>query len=123
MKLPSISAVMVTCNVQRFLAEAIESILGQTFRDFEFIIVDFGSTDDSRSIISSYAAKDSRIKFHEITRCGLATARTELSLLRKDDILLLWMPMMCLSQIVSPGSSNSWRSTHKSLSWAASRNP
>ena len=75
MKLPSISVVMVTCNVQRFLAEAIESILEQTFRDFEFIIVDFGSTDDSRSIISSYAAKDSRIKFHEITRCGLATAR------------------------------------------------
>ncbi len=66
---------MVTCNVQRFLAEAIESILDQTFRDFEFIIVDFGSTDDSKSIISSYAAKDSRIKFHEIPRCSLATAR------------------------------------------------
>ena len=42
---PRISVVMVTCNVERFLAESIESILGQTFTAFEFIIVDFGSTD------------------------------------------------------------------------------
>lgn len=66
---------MVTCNVDRFLAESIESVLGQTFRDFEFVIVDFGSTDNSKSIISSYAARDSRIKFHEIPSCGLAEAR------------------------------------------------
>lgn len=66
---------MVVCNVERFLAEAIESILGQTFREFEFIIVDFGSTDRSREIISSYAAKDSRIKLHEIPHCGLTEAR------------------------------------------------
>jgi glycosyltransferase involved in cell wall biosynthesis len=72
---PLVSVVMVTCNVDRFLAEAIESILSQTFGDFEFIIVDFGSTDKSKQIISSYAAKDSRIKFHEIPHCGLAEAR------------------------------------------------
>ncbi len=66
---------MVMCNVDRFLAESIESILGQTFRDFEFIIVDFGSTDKSKAIASSYATKDSRIRFHEIPNCGLAEAR------------------------------------------------
>lgn len=70
-----VSVTMVVCNVDRFLAEAIESILGQTFRDFEFIIVDFGSTDNSKSIISTYAAADSRVKFHEIPHCGLADAR------------------------------------------------
>jgi hypothetical protein len=75
MKSPLVSAVMVVCNVERFLAEAIESILGQTFRDFEFVIVDFGSTDKSKEIVSGYAAKDSRIKFHEIPHCGLAEAR------------------------------------------------
>ena len=52
---------MVICNVERFLGQAIESVLHQTFRDFEFIIVDFGSTDRSRDIAAGYAATDSRI--------------------------------------------------------------
>ena len=72
---PLISVVMVTCNVEHFLAEAIESILGQTFREFEFIIVDFGSTDSSKAIAQSYAAKDARVRLHEIPHCGLAAAR------------------------------------------------
>ena len=72
---PAISVVMVVCNVERFLREAIESILGQTFTDFEFVIVDFGSTDNSKAIIKEYAAKDSRVKLHEIPHCGLAEAR------------------------------------------------
>jgi GT2 family glycosyltransferase len=72
---PLVSVVMVVCNVERFLAEAIESILGQTYRDFEFIIVDFGSTDRSKEIVSSYAANDERVRLHEIPHCGLAEAR------------------------------------------------
>ena len=72
---PVVSVVLVVCNVERFLSEAIESILGQTFREFEFIIVDFGSTDKSKEIVSSYAAKDSRVRLHEIPHCGLAEAR------------------------------------------------
>lgn len=75
MNKPVVSVVMVVCNVERFLAEAIESILGQTFSEFEFIIVDFGSTDRSKSIVSSYAGNDHRIKLHEILNCGLAEAR------------------------------------------------
>jgi glycosyltransferase involved in cell wall biosynthesis len=43
---PLISVVVVTCNVELFLAESIESILAQTFRQFEFIVVDFGSTNN-----------------------------------------------------------------------------
>jgi glycosyltransferase involved in cell wall biosynthesis len=70
-----ISVVMVVCNSDRFLADSIESILSQSFRNFEFIIVDFGSTDNSRSIISEYAARDSRVKLHMIPNCGLAEAR------------------------------------------------
>jgi glycosyltransferase involved in cell wall biosynthesis len=72
---PTISVVLVVRNVERFLSESIESILGQTFSDFEFIIVDFGSTDGSKAIASTYAAKDSRIGLHEIPNCGLAEAR------------------------------------------------
>ena len=75
MNTPLVSVVMVTYNVERFLAEAIESILKQTFEDFEFIIVDFGSTDKSKTIASGYAATDSRIRLHEVPICGLAEAR------------------------------------------------
>src|ERR1700751_860640 len=72
---PVVSVVMIVCNYERFLAEAIESILGQTFRDFEFIIVDYGSTDESKSIASTFAAKDSRIQLHEVPHCSLPEAR------------------------------------------------
>jgi hypothetical protein len=75
MNQPLVSVVVVVCNVDRFLTESIESILGQTFREFELIILDFGSTDNSKSIISSYADRDSRVKFHEVPPCGLAEAR------------------------------------------------
>jgi len=75
MNKPLVSVVMVVRNVDRFLSESIESILCQTFSDFEFIIVNFGSTDKSKSIVLSYAARDSRIKFHEIPDCGLPEAR------------------------------------------------
>ena len=70
-----VSVVMVTCNVDRFLSEAIESILDQTLIDFEFIITDYGSTDRSKSIISRYEAKDRRIKSHTVPHCSLADAR------------------------------------------------
>ena len=72
---PLVSVAMVTRNVERFLPEAIESILNQTFTDLEFVIVDFGSTDASKSIISSYQLKDHRIKLHEIPSCTLSEAR------------------------------------------------
>jgi hypothetical protein len=72
---PAVSVAMAVCNVERFLAESIESVLGQTFADFEFLMVDFGSTDKSKTIAASYAAKDSRIKVYEVPNCGLAEAR------------------------------------------------
>lgn len=72
---PLVSVVMAICNVERFLAEAIESVLGQTFRDFEFIILDFGSTDKSKDIASRYAANDRRIEFHTISPCTMTEAR------------------------------------------------
>lgn len=72
---PRISVTMAICNIERFLAEAIESVLVQTFRDFELIIVDFGSTDSSRSIVASYASKDDRIRTIDAADCDLVRAR------------------------------------------------
>lgn len=53
---------MSVYNGERFLADAIESILAQSFADFEFLILDDGSTDSSRAVIERYAAQDSRIR-------------------------------------------------------------
>jgi len=52
---------MPVYNAEAYLREAMESILGQTFRDFEFLIIDDGSTDGSAALIRSYA--DPRIRF------------------------------------------------------------
>lgn len=59
-KMPRISVVMSVYNGEKYLREAIESILRQTFTDFEFIIVNDGSTDSSLEIIQSYP--DERIR-------------------------------------------------------------
>jgi glycosyltransferase involved in cell wall biosynthesis len=72
---PLVSVVMVIRNVERFLAEAVEGVLSQTFRDFEFVIVDFGSTDKSKDIAAGYAAKDSRIRLSEIPLCSYIEAK------------------------------------------------
>ena len=57
-----ISVVMAVYNGQKYVREAIESILNQTFRDFEFIIVDDGSIDTTSEILKEYAREDERIK-------------------------------------------------------------
>ncbi|MBR0239487.1 MAG: glycosyltransferase [Thermoguttaceae bacterium] len=69
-----ISVVMSVYNGERYLALAIESILKQTFNDFEFIIVDDGSTDRSQKIIRKYEKKDSRIRVLVQENQGLAAA-------------------------------------------------
>ena len=59
---PRVSVVMSVYNGKRFLPASIESILGQGFRDFEFLIVDDGSTDGSGNILRQHADRDPRIK-------------------------------------------------------------
>ena len=62
MSSPRLSVLMTTYNGERFLSDAIVSVLEQTFTDFEFILVDDGSNDKSASIIRSFSARDSRIR-------------------------------------------------------------
>jgi len=60
-KNPKVSVLMPVYNGEKYLREAIDSILNQTFTDFEFLIIDDGSTDDSRKIISHYTDKRIRL--------------------------------------------------------------
>ena len=59
--MPRISVILTSYNCAPYLAQAIDSILAQTFADFELLISDDGSTDGSRDLIEDYARRDSRI--------------------------------------------------------------
>ena len=74
--MPTVSVIMSVYNGEAYLAEAIESILGQSFGDFEFLIVDDGSQDASAEISRAYEKRDSRIRFLPLERnLGIAGAR------------------------------------------------
>lgn len=61
--MPKVSILMPVYNTQQYLAEAIDSVIRQTYYDWELIIINDGSTDDSENIILSY--KDCRIKYYK----------------------------------------------------------
>ena len=63
--MPQVSVLMSVYNSADYLSEAIESILSQTFTDFEFLIIDDGSSDESLSILQEYARKDQRVQVIE----------------------------------------------------------
>lgn len=58
---PLVSVIMPAFNVKRYVSDAIESILNQTYKNFEFIIIDDNSTDGTLDIIKDYRKQDSRI--------------------------------------------------------------
>lgn len=71
---PRISVVMPVWNGEQFLRAAIESILTQTFRDFEFLIIDDGSTDETPQILTEYQARDPRIRVIRLEHVGIVKA-------------------------------------------------
>jgi len=70
-----ISVIMLAFNRETLIARAIESILNQTFTNFEYIIVDNGSTDRSGAIAAEYAKKDSRIRVIRRERGNIGSGR------------------------------------------------
>lgn len=74
---PMISVVMSVYNGEKYLTEAIESILNQTYRNFEFIIINDGSTDKSLEIIEKYKKQDKRIVLMSRENRGLVDSLNE----------------------------------------------
>lgn len=70
-----VSVIVPVYNVEQYLKEAIESIIGQTYKDIEIILVDDGSTDKSGIICDEYKEKDDRIKVIHQENKGLSGAR------------------------------------------------
>jgi len=69
---PAVSVLMPVYDAAPYLARAVESILGQTLRDFEFLIYDDGSTDGSIQIVEGYARRDPRIRLFRKPHAGYA---------------------------------------------------
>jgi len=95
---PMVSVITPVYNREKFIGQAIESVIGGEFRDFEYIIIDNGSTDNTIEIVEKYAAKDPRIKLirNNINRIakslnlGLQKARGKyISQLDSDDLYTL----------------------------------
>jgi glycosyltransferase involved in cell wall biosynthesis len=71
---PDISIVMPVWNGEAYLEEAVKSVLAQTFRDFEFLIIDDGSTDRTPEILAKYQSNDSRIRVLRLEHSGIVSA-------------------------------------------------
>ena len=72
---PKISVIVPVYNVEKYLRRCIDSILVQTFTDFELLLIDDGSKDKSGEICDEYAKKDKRVRvFHKVNG-GVSSAR------------------------------------------------
>jgi glycosyltransferase involved in cell wall biosynthesis len=84
------SIIIPVYNVEPYLRQCLDSVLGQTFCDWEAVCVNDGSTDGSASILEEYANRDSRIKVITQGNGGLSAARNKgLSVARGDYVLFL----------------------------------
>lgn len=72
---PKISIIVPVYNVEQYLPRCIDSILNQSFADFELLLIDDGSKDKSGAICDEYAAKDSRIRLFHKKNGGVSSAR------------------------------------------------
>jgi glycosyltransferase involved in cell wall biosynthesis len=72
-----ISVVMPAYNAARFIGEAVESILNQTWRELELLVIDDGSTDRTVEIVRGYAARDARVRVIESAHGGISRARNK----------------------------------------------
>ena len=73
--MPTISVIVPVYNVEKYIHRCVDSILNQTFTDFELILVDDGSPDNCGAICDEYAAKDSRVRVIHQENGGLSAAR------------------------------------------------
>ena len=73
--MPYFSIIIPVYNVAPYLRECLDSVLKQTFTDWEAICIDDGSTDESGAILDEYAAKDKRFRVIHQANAGVSAAR------------------------------------------------
>jgi len=102
--MPKVSVILPTYNRASFIGRAIQSVLNQTYRDFELIIVDDGSTDDTERVVKSFS--DERIYYvkHEVNKGAAAARNTGLKMARGEFIAFQdsddeWLPYKLQKQV------------------------
>ena len=73
--MPKVSVIVPVYKVESYLRKCVDSILGQSFSDFEVILVDDGSPDNCGAICDDYATRDQRVKVIHKINGGLSDAR------------------------------------------------
>ncbi|MEM6755388.1 MAG: glycosyltransferase family A protein [Cyanobacteria bacterium P01_C01_bin.38] len=74
-KIPKVSVIVPAYNVSKYIQDALISLEKQTFSDFEVLIVDDGSTDDTAAVVQKFCQRDSRFKLLQKVNGGLSSAR------------------------------------------------
>ncbi len=96
---PKISVVICAFNAERYLGATIESIIHQTYRDWELVIVDDGSRDQTKSIVDSYIKQGHPIRYHYQTNQGFGYSRNKvLELARGQWIAIIDHDDICLPE-------------------------
>jgi len=95
---PTISVIIPAYNAANFISQTIESVLKQTFTDFELLVIDDGSTDDTLAVANQYALGDRRIQVLSQTNRGVSATRNHGVQIAKGNIIAfldaddLWFP-------------------------------
>ena len=98
MNKPIISVIVPVYNTEKYLHRCIDSILAQTFTDFELLLIDDGSKDNSGKICDEYAAKDSRVRVFHKENGGVSSARN----LGLDNAQGEWIAFVDSDDYISP---------------------
>lgn len=93
-----ITVIMPAYNTEKFIGEAIQSIIDQTFTDFELIVVDDGSTDGTLAIIQTYVEKDNRVRLIQNAHGGACKARNDAIKEARYD----WIASMDADDVAAP---------------------
>ena len=106
MSIPKVSVLMGVQNQEKYISKSIESVLAQTFTDFEFMILNDGSTDRTLEIIKEYAAKDNRIRYFSFPQktgiaygCNFTIEKSVGKYLARIDGDDLWEPDKLMLQV------------------------
>lgn len=98
---PRVSVLIPTYNCARFLGQAIDSVLAQTFQDFEILVVDDGSTDDTAQVVARYP----RVRYIRREHCGVSASRNAAVAAATGEIVVFldaddfWLPEKLEKQV------------------------
>ena len=123
MSSPLVSILIPVYNVEAYLPQCLDSVIGQTYMNLQIVVIDDGSTDKSWEIMQEYAQKDNRIEIYHQDNVGVATTRNNLLEKIKGEYFLFidsddWMELdmvgfllekatnMCLDLVVSGNTVN-----------------